>query len=44
VIRIETIGKYDKVVLVGEKRNAFMLDPIKIPPGLRCERDLVFSN
>jgi enoyl-CoA hydratase/carnithine racemase len=44
VIRVETIGKYDRVVLIGEKRNAFTPNLLEDLLGLGCERDLVITN
>lgn len=44
MIRVATIGKYDKVILTGEKRNAFTPNLVGDLLGLICERDIIITN
>lgn len=44
MIRIEQVGKYDKVVLIGEKRNAFTQKLLESLLKLNCEKDLIITN
>ncbi|AAL63630.1 enoyl-CoA hydratase, probable [Pyrobaculum aerophilum str. IM2] len=44
VIRIEPFGKYDKVVLTGEKRNAITRDVLESLLKLGCEREVIVTN
>jgi enoyl-CoA hydratase/carnithine racemase len=44
MIRIETLGEYNRVVLLGERRNAFSRQLIERLSGVDCDKDLVISN
>jgi len=44
VIRIETFGEYNRVVLLGERRNAFSRQLIERLSGVDCDKDLVITN
>jgi len=44
MIRIETFGEYNRVVLLGERRNAFSRQLIERLSGVDCDKDLVITN
>ncbi|ABL88823.1 Enoyl-CoA hydratase/isomerase [Pyrobaculum islandicum DSM 4184] len=44
MVRIETVGKYIKVVLTGEKRNVFSLEMINQLMNVSCDRDVLVTN
>jgi len=44
MIRIETFGEYNRVVLLGEKRNMFSQQLIERLSGVNCDKNLVITN
>ncbi len=44
MIRIETFSEYDRVVLLGEKRNAFSQQLVERLSRVDCDKNLVITN